>query len=78
MVVMVKVPVVGEVSPRWGSIVVTVGMVFFVGFVGLGLVFQDLWDEAAVGLGGDEDVWQYQRVCGSTGGLFALVLLDSS
>ena len=78
MVVVVKVPVVGEVPPGRGFVVVTVGAALFVGLVGLGLVFQDLWDKAAVGFGGDKDFGQHQGVRWSTGRLFALVLLDAA
>jgi len=58
--------------------VVAVGTAFFIGFVGFGLVFQDLWDEAVVGFGGDEDLGQHQGLCWSTGGPLAFVFLDSS
>ncbi len=56
MVIVVEVPVVGEISPRWGLIAVAAGAALFVGLVGLGLVFQDLRDEAAVGFRGDKNV----------------------
>ncbi len=56
---MVKVPVVWEVLPGRGLVAVAVGTAGFVGFVGLGLVLQDLRHEAAVGFGGDEDVRQH-------------------
>ena len=56
MVVVVEVPFVREVSPRGGFVAVMVGVACFVGLVGLGLVFQDLWDDSAVGFGGDENV----------------------
>ena len=56
---MIEVPVVWEVPSGWGLVVVAAGMMGFVGLIGLGLVFQDLWDEAAVGFGGDEDVGQH-------------------
>jgi len=77
VVVVVEVPVIWEVSPRGGSVAVTSGAAGFVGFVGLGLVFQDLWDNAAVGFGGDEDVREDQRVSHSDGS-FTLVFLDST
>ena len=51
--------------------------VSFVGLIGLGLVLQDLWDSALVGLGGDEDFGEDQQACW-LGGLLAFVLLDSS
>jgi len=54
VVVVVEVPVVWEVPPRGGSVVITSGAAHFVGLVGLGLVFQDLQDNAVVGFGGDE------------------------
>ena len=75
---MVKVPVVWEVSPRWGPVAVAAGASFFVSLIGLGLVLQDLRDEASMGFGGDEYFGQHQGVCWSAGGLLALVLLDSS
>jgi len=50
----------------------------FVGFIGCGLVFQDLWDGATVGFGGDEYFGQDQGAYWSAGGLFAFVFLDSS
>ncbi len=59
MVVVVEVPVVWEIPPGWGFVVVTAGAAGFVGLVGFGLVLQDLWDKATVGLGGDEDVRQH-------------------
>ena len=55
VVIVVKVPVIWEVSPRWGFVVVSAHATLLVGFVGLGLVLQDLRDEAAVGFRGDED-----------------------
>ncbi len=55
-----------------------VGVAFFVSFVGLGLVFQDLRDEAAVRFRGDEDGrhlqgshWSWLACC-----LLSFVLLD--
>ena len=74
---MVEVPVVWEILPGGGLVAVAAGAVGFIGLVGLGLVFQDLWDEAMVGLGGDEDVGQHQGPHWSTGGLLAFVFLDS-
>ncbi len=59
MVVVVEVPVIWEVPPQWGFVVVVVGTAFFVGLIGLGLVFQDLRDKTAMGLRGDEDVGQH-------------------
>ena len=56
---MVKVPVVREVPPRGGLVAIMLGAVHFVGLIGLGLVFQDLWYEAAVGFRGDKDVGQH-------------------
>jgi len=56
--------------------VIASGAARFVGFVGLGLVLQDLQDSATVGFGGDEYFRQDQGACWS-GGLLALVLLDS-
>ncbi len=55
-------------------------MAFFVGLVGLGLVLQDLWDEATVGFGGDEDSGQLKgpRWSWLAGHLLALVLSDAS
>ena len=40
MVVVVEVPVIWEVPPRWGFVAVTAGAAGFVGLVGFGLVFQ--------------------------------------
>ena len=77
MVVVVEVPVVWEIPPRGGSVSIASGAACFVGFVGLGLVFQDLGDDAFVRLGGDEDFGEDQRARWS-GGSFTLVLLDSS
>ncbi len=57
MVVVVEVPIVWEVPPRGGSVTVVSGMAHFVGLVGLGLVFQDLRDDAVVGFGGDKYLW---------------------
>jgi len=45
---MVEVPVIWEVPPRGGSVVVVLGAAFFVSFVGFGLVFQDLQDNTTV------------------------------
>jgi len=56
--------------------VVAPGAACFVGFVGLGLFFQDLRDDPTVGFGGDEDLGEDQRVCQS-GRSLAFVLLDS-
>ncbi len=74
---MVKVPVVWEVSPRGGSVTIASGAACFIGLVGLGLVFQDLWDDTTIGFGGNKYLWQNQGVCWS-GGSFTLVFLDSS
>ena len=57
MVVMIEVPVVWEVPPRGGFVTVALGAAGFVGLVGLGLVFQDLRDDAVVGFGGDKYLW---------------------
>ncbi len=78
VVIVIEVPVIWEVLPRWGLVAVVAGMAGLVGLVGLGLVFQNLRDEAMVGLGGDEDVWQHKGLCCSVGRLFPLVFLDSS
>ena len=56
MVVVVEVPVVWEVSPRGGFVAVALDAAGFVGFVGLGLVLQDLRDDPAMWFGGDEDL----------------------
>ncbi len=53
---MVEIPVVWEVPPRGGFVTVALGAAGFVGFVGFRLVLQDLWDDPAVGFGGDEDL----------------------
>jgi len=55
----VEVPVVWEVLPGWGLIVVVASVAGFVGLIGFGLVLQDLWDEAAMGFGGDKDIGQH-------------------
>ncbi len=54
VVVVVEVPVVWEILPGWGLVAVVAGTAGLVGLVGLGLIFQDLRDEAAVGFGGDD------------------------
>ena len=59
VVVMVEVPVVWEIFPGWGLVAVAVSVAGLVGLVGFGLILQDLWDVAAMGLRGDEDVGQY-------------------
>ncbi len=59
MVIVVEIPVVWEVPPGWGLVVVAAGAALLVGLIGLGLVLQDLRDEATVGFGGDEDVRQH-------------------
>ncbi len=59
VVIVIEVPVIQEVLPRWGLVAVMTGVAGFVSLVGFGLVFQDLRDDAAVGLGGDEDVGQH-------------------
>ena len=56
MVVVVEVPVVREVPPRGGLVVVALGAACLLVFVGLGLVLQDLRDDPAMGFGGDEDL----------------------
>ena len=73
---MVEVPVVWEIPPRGGFVAVALGAAGFVGLVGLGLVFQDLRDDPAVGFGGNENFGEDQQARWS-GGAFALVLLDS-
>ncbi len=80
MVVVVKVPVIQEVPPRWGLVVVSMCVTFLVGFIGLGLVLQDLRDKAVMGFEGDEDGgqlegprWSWVASC-----LLALVLSDTS
>ncbi len=77
MVIVVEVPVVWEIPPRGGFVVVVLSASCLVGFVGFGLVFQDLRDNPMVGFGGDKDLWEDQWACWS-GGLFAFVFLDSS
>ena len=77
MVIVVEVPVVWEVSPRGGFVVVAAGAACFVGFVGFGLVLQDLWNDSVVGFGGDENIGEDQRPRGP-GRSLAFVLLDSS
>ncbi len=77
MVIVVEVPVVWEVPPRGGLVAVTLGATRLLVFVGLGLVFQDLWDDPTVGLGGDEDLRENQRTRWSARSL-ALVLSDPS
>ncbi len=77
MVVVVEVPVVWEVPPRGGLVAVALGATRFLVFVGLGLVFQDLWDDPAVGFGGDEDLRENQQTCWLARSL-ALVLSDPS
>ena len=54
-------------------------MSFFFGLVGLGLVFQDLWDVPAVGFRGDEDGRQLEGSCQSwlASHLLAFVFLDA-
>ena len=56
VVIVVEVPVVWEIPPRGGLVAVASGAACFVGLVGLGLVFQDLRDEAVVGFRGDKNV----------------------
>ncbi len=76
MVIVVEVPVVWEIPPQGGAVAVASGVARFVGFIGFGLVLQDLRDDPAVGFGGDEDLGEDQWVRWS-GGSFTLVLLDS-
>ncbi len=80
MVVVAKIPVIWEVSPRWGLVAVSSCVAFFVGFVGPGLVFQDLWDEAMMGFRGDKDGRQLEgpRQSWVASFLLACVLLDAS
>ena len=77
MVVVVEVPVVWEIPPRGGLVTVALGATCLVGFVGFGLVLQDLQDDPAVGFRGDEDLGEDQWVRW-LGGSFTLVFLDSS
>ena len=76
VIVVVEVPLVWEVPPRGGLVTVALGATCLVGFVGFGLVLQDLQDDPAVGLGGDEDLREDQQARWS-GGLLTLVFLDS-
>jgi len=55
VVIVVEVPVIWEVAPGWGFVALSAGASFFLSFVGLGLVLQDLWDVAMMGFGGDKD-----------------------
>ena len=73
---MVEVPVVWEIPPRGGPVAVALGAAGFVGFVGLGLVFQDLWDDSSMRFGSDEDLRKDQRACWLTA-LFALCSFGS-
>ncbi len=57
MVVVIKVPVVWEVLPQGGDIMVVMGSPFLVFLICVGLVFQDLQDEGGVGFGCNEDGW---------------------
>ena len=77
MVVVVEVPVVWEVPPRGGLVAVALGAAGLIGFVGFGLVLQDLRDDPAVRLGGNEDFWENQRACWLSV-LRTLVLSDAS
>ncbi len=56
MVIVVEIPFVWEIPPRGGFVAVALGAACLVGFVGFGLVLQDLRDDPAVGFGGDEDL----------------------
>ncbi len=76
MIVVVEVPVVWEVSPRRGLVAVALGVAGFVSLVGFGLVLQDLRDNPAMRLGGDEDLGEDQRACRSST-LLTLVLSDA-
>ena len=58
MVVVVEVPLVREIPPRGGRVAVALGAACLFVFVGLGLVLQDLWDDAAMWLGCDEHLWE--------------------
>ena len=58
MVVVIVIPVVWEVAPGGGLVTVPLGSACLLVFIGLGLVFQDLRDDSAVWLGGDEDLWE--------------------
>jgi len=76
VVVVVKVPVVWEVIPGGGLVVVASGSARLLIFVGFGLVLQDLGDDSTVGFGGNEDLWEDQWTRGSSS-LLTLVLSDS-
>ncbi len=77
MVVVVEVPVVWEIPPRRGRVAVALGAACLLVFVGLGLIFQDLRDNAAVRLGGEEHLWEDQWARWSSS-LFAFILSDPS
>src|SRR6266403_1057717 len=77
IVVTIEVPLVREIPPRGGLVTVALGAAGFVGFVGSGLVLQDLRDNPAVRLGGDEDLREDQRARRSSS-LFAFVFPDAS
>src|SRR6266446_5867104 len=65
-------------SPHEGGFVaVTLGVAGFVGFVGLGLVLQDLRDDPVMRLGGDEDLREDQQARWSSA-LLTLILSDAS
>jgi len=80
LVIVVEVPAVREIIPRWGLIAFSAGTALLSGFICLGLVFQDLGDVSMVGFRGDEDSWYLQRSQWllSASYLLAFVLLDAS
>ncbi len=77
VVVVVEVPFIREIPPRGGPVTVPSNPARFLVFVGLGLIFQDLGDDPAVGFGGNEDFREDQRSRWSAWSL-TLVLSDSS
>jgi len=76
MVVVVEVPIVGEVIPGGGLVSVASGSARFFVLVCFGLVLQDLGDDPAMGFGGNKDLREYQWSRGPSP-LLTLVLLDS-
>ena len=55
MIIVIKVPVVWEVTPQWGFVTFSLSATLFLSLVGFGLVLKDLGDVSVVGFGGDED-----------------------
>jgi len=55
VIIVIKVPVVWEVTPQWGFVVFSLSTMLFLSLVGFGLVLKDLGDVSVVGFGGDED-----------------------